>query len=190
MSKGFQEGLTREAALTDRLRSAINDLSNPWGFEPIEEDGEEEERGSALVDRLIDFGVHSRDQVREALHIGVKRAMAVVRSGYLYNMDVVSSGFIFDKDKTPEENHVWHQALIAAAEVPGTRLARKFEPEVLPPVGEEDAEVLLEPQPGVDGENAGAEGGGDVGGDEQGTGPGSSPEPCVANLGEKDHVMA
>jgi len=42
--------------------------------------------------------------VRDALHIGVKRAMAVVCSGFSYDMEVVSHGFITDISKTDAEN--------------------------------------------------------------------------------------
>ena len=67
-----------------------------------------------------------------ALHIGVKRAMAVVCSGFSYDMEVVSHGFVTDISKTDAENERLH-ALIDDAEAPGERLARLFEPEVLPP---------------------------------------------------------
>ena len=53
--------------------------------------------------------------MREALHTGVKRAMAVVCSG------------------TDAENEERLHALIDKVEVPGERLAKLFEPKVLPP---------------------------------------------------------
>jgi len=64
--------------------------------------------------------------VRDALHIGVKRAMAVVCSGF-------SHGFVTDISKTDAENEERLHALIDDAEAPGERLAKLFEPEVLPP---------------------------------------------------------
>ena len=71
--------------------------------------------------------------MRDALHIEVKRAMAVVCSGFSYDMDVVSHGFVTDISKTDAEKEEGLQALIDDTEVTGERLAKLFEPEVLPP---------------------------------------------------------
>ena len=59
--------------------------------------------------------------------------MAVVCSGFSYDMDVVSHGFVTDISKTDAENKVRLHALIDDAEVPGERMAKLFELEVLPP---------------------------------------------------------
>ena len=48
-------------------------------------------------------------------------------------MEVVSHGFVNDISKTDAENEERLHALIDEAEVPGERLAKLFEPEVLPP---------------------------------------------------------
>jgi len=111
---------------------AISDLSTSWEIEPMDE-SKEDARGDALVDQLCYLGATLRDQVRNALHIGVKRAMAVVCSGFSYDMEVVSHGFVNDISKTDAENEERLHALIDDAEVPGERLAKLFEPEVLPP---------------------------------------------------------
>jgi len=71
--------------------------------------------------------------VRDALHTGVKRAMAVICSGFSYDMEVVSHGFVTDISKTDAENEERLHALIDDAEAPRERLAKLFEPEVLPP---------------------------------------------------------
>ena len=118
--------------LTYRLRTAINDLSIYWELEPTNKVGEAA-RGDALVDQLCYLGATLRDQVRDALHTGVKRAMAVVCSGFSYDMEVVSHGFVTNISKTDAENEERLHALIDEAEVPGKRLAKLFEPEVLPP---------------------------------------------------------
>ena len=79
--------------------------------------------------------------MRDALHTGVKRAMVVVCSGFSYDMEVVSHGFITDISKTDAENEERLHALINDVEVRGERLAKLFEPVVLPPgtdVGVED----------------------------------------------------
>jgi hypothetical protein len=78
-----------------------------------------------------------REKIRGALHHGVKRAMAVIRSGFKYDMGLVADGFTSEPDKTKEENEAACLGLIEAAEEPGGRLARLFEDEVLPPVDDE-----------------------------------------------------
>jgi hypothetical protein len=55
----------------------------------------------------------------------VKRALAVVRSGFKYDMGLIVDGFTSDPSKTEEENE------------PEGRLARLFEDEVLPPAVDE-----------------------------------------------------
>jgi len=59
--------------------------------------------------------------------------MAVVCSGFSYDMVVVSHGFVTDISKTDDENEERLHALIDDTEVPSERLAKLFEPEVLPP---------------------------------------------------------
>ena len=97
------------------------------------DESKEEARGDVLVDQLCYLGATLRDQVRDALHIGVKRAMAVVCSGFSYDMEVVSHGFVNDISKTDVENEERLDALIDDAEVLVERLAKLFEPKVLPP---------------------------------------------------------
>jgi hypothetical protein len=67
----------------------------------------------------------------------MKRAMAVVRSGFEYDLGLVADGFTSDLDKTEEENEAACLGLIEVAEEPGGRLARLFEDEVLPPTAHE-----------------------------------------------------
>jgi hypothetical protein len=124
--------LEAEVALNRRVRTAISDLSTSWEVEPMDE-SREDSRGDALVDQLCYLGATLRDRVRDALHIGVKRAMAVVCSGFSYDMEVVSHGFVTDISKTDAENEERLHTLIDDAEAPGERLAKLFEPEVLPP---------------------------------------------------------
>jgi len=131
--------LEGEVAFNGRLRTTISDLSASWELEPVDE-SREAARGNALVDQLCYLGATLRDRVRDALHTGVKRAMAVVCSGFSYDMEVVSHGFVTNISKTDAENEERLHALIDDAEVPWERLAKLLEPEVLPP----------ETSPGVD----------------------------------------
>jgi len=66
--------------------------------------------------------------------------MAVVCSGFSYDMEVVSHGFVTNISKTDAENEERLHALIEEVEGPGERLAKLFEPEVLPPEAGADAE--------------------------------------------------
>jgi len=59
--------------------------------------------------------------------------MAVVCLGFSYDMEVGSHGFITDISKTDAENKERLHALIDDAEAPRERLAKLFEPKVLPP---------------------------------------------------------
>jgi hypothetical protein len=63
--------------------------------------------------------------------------MAVIRSGFKYDMGLIADGFIMDPDRTDEENEAACLDLIEAAEEPGGRLAKLFEVEVVPPADDE-----------------------------------------------------
>jgi hypothetical protein len=63
--------------------------------------------------------------------------MAVIRSGFEYDMGLVADGFTSDPDKTEKENEAVCLGLIEAAEEPGGQLVRLFEDDVLPPADDE-----------------------------------------------------
>jgi hypothetical protein len=86
---------------------------------------------------MVALGRLVRERIRGELHHGVKRAMAVVRSGFEYDMDLIADGFITDLDRTDKENEVACLNLIEAAEEPGGRLAKLFEVEVVLPADDE-----------------------------------------------------
>jgi hypothetical protein len=86
---------------------------------------------------MVALGRLVHERIRGGLHHGVKRAMAVVRSGFEYDMDLIVDGFIMDLYRTDEENEVTCLNLIEAAEEPGGRLAKLFEVEVVPPADDE-----------------------------------------------------
>jgi hypothetical protein len=106
------------------------------GVEP-NADTEEDAPGNSFIRRMAALGRFVHEKIRGELHHGVKRAMAVVRSGFEYDMDLVADGFITDVDQTDEENEVACLNLIKAAEEPGGRLAKLFEVEVVPPADNE-----------------------------------------------------
>jgi hypothetical protein len=86
---------------------------------------------------MVALGRLAREKIRDGLHHGVKRALAVVRSGFVFDMKLVAEGFITDLDRTDEENEDAYLELIEAAEEPGSRLASLFEAEVVPPADDE-----------------------------------------------------
>jgi hypothetical protein len=106
------------------------------GVEP-NADTEEDAPGNLFVRRMAVLGRLIREKIRGGLHHGVKRAMAVVRSGFEYDVGLIADGFITDPDRTDEENEVACQNLIEAAEEPGGRPAKLFEVEVVPPADDE-----------------------------------------------------
>jgi hypothetical protein len=83
------------------------------------------------------LGCLVREKILGGLHHGVKRAMAVIRSGFEYDMGLIADGFISDPDRTEEENEAVCLGLIAAVEEPGDRIAMLFEDEVVPPADDE-----------------------------------------------------
>jgi hypothetical protein len=83
------------------------------------------------------LGCLVREKIRGGLHHGVKRAMAVIRSRFVYDMGLITNGFISDPDRTDEENEAACLELIEAVEEPGGRLAKLFEVEVVPPADDE-----------------------------------------------------
>jgi hypothetical protein len=106
------------------------------GVEP-DADTKEEAPGNSFMCRMTVLGGLVCEKIRGALHHGVKRAMAVVRSRFEYDMSLVADGFTSNLDKTEEENEVACLGLIEAVEEPRGRLARLFEDEVLLPADDE-----------------------------------------------------
>jgi hypothetical protein len=86
---------------------------------------------------MVALGCLAREKIRDDLHHGVKRALAVVCSGFMFDLKLVADGFITDPDRMDEENEDACRELIEAAEEPGSRLASVFEAEVVPPADDE-----------------------------------------------------
>jgi hypothetical protein len=106
------------------------------GVEP-DVDTEEDAPGNSFVRRMMTLGNLVREKVRGALHPSVKSALAVVYSGFEYDMGLVADGFTSDLTKIEEENEAACLGLIEAMEEPRGRLVRLFEDEVLPPANDE-----------------------------------------------------
>jgi hypothetical protein len=103
----------------------------------LDVDTEEDAPGNLFIRRMAALGRLVREKIRGCLHHGVKRAMTVVRSGFEYDMGLITDGFITDLDWNNEENEVACLNLIEATEEPGGRLAKLFEVEVVSPANDE-----------------------------------------------------
>jgi hypothetical protein len=106
------------------------------GVEP-DANTEEDTLGNSFVRQMVALGRLVRERIRDGLHHGVKRAMAVIWSGFMYDMDLITDGFIMDPDRMDEENEFTSLNLIEAAEEPGSHLAKLFKVEVVPPADDE-----------------------------------------------------
>jgi GAF domain-containing protein len=124
------------AGQTQLLQGTIASVCDDLGVEPNADTKEDAPRNS-FVHRMVALGCLVRERIRDGLQNGVKRSLAVVRSGFMYDMDLITDGFITDPDRTDEENEVTCLGRIEAAEEPRSRLAKLFEVEVVPPAGDE-----------------------------------------------------
>jgi hypothetical protein len=118
------------------LQGVITLVCDGLGVEP-DADTEEDVPRNSFVHRMAALGRFVREKIQGGLHHGMKRAMSVVRSGFEYDMGLITDGFITDPDRTDEENEVACLNQIEAAEVLGGRLAKLFEVEVVPPADDE-----------------------------------------------------
>ena len=94
--------------------------------------------GRSLRSRLTALIGQARQRLREALHTGVKRALAVVSSHYAgVDVEGVSDGYVLSEDAIEAEEELTR--LEVAVEGPGTALAKLFKEEVVPPSLSADA---------------------------------------------------
>ena len=91
--------------------------------------------GSSLWSRVEALYSRVGERLRQALHTGVKKALAVVSSHYVgIDLMAVSEGYVLPDDEV--EAHEELQKLADASEAPGDALATFFDAEVeLPPLG-------------------------------------------------------
>ena len=86
---------------------------------------------SSLGNRLIALSGRVHERLQEALHTGVKRALAVISSHHAINLEAVSDGYVLPEDDEEADAEV--AKLMEVVEAPGTALASLFEEEVVPP---------------------------------------------------------
>jgi hypothetical protein len=136
MATSFQALLEAEVGQSQLLKGVITSVCDGLGVKP-DANTEEDALGNSFIRRMTALGGLVREKLRGALHHGVKRAMAVIRYGFEYDMGLVADGFTLDLDKTEEENKAACLGLIETAEEPGGRLMRLIEDEVLSPIDDE-----------------------------------------------------
>jgi hypothetical protein len=113
----FQTLLEVEVRRNQLLHGAITTVCDNLGVEP-DADTEEDALGNSFVHRMMALGNLVCEKVRGTLHHGVKRALAVVRSGFEYDMGLVANGFTSNLSKTEEENEAACLGQIEAAKEP------------------------------------------------------------------------
>jgi hypothetical protein len=136
MATSFQNLFEAKARRTQLLQGAITSVCDGLRVDP-DTDTEEDALGNSFVRRMVALGRLVHERIRGRLHHGVKRALAVIWSGFMYDMDLIADGFITDPDQTDEENKTVCLGLIEAAEEPRSRLAKLFEVEMVPPIDDE-----------------------------------------------------
>jgi small-conductance mechanosensitive channel len=105
-------------------------------FQAVEEG--EAQAGSSLASRLCALGGHVARRMRRALHLGVNKALGVVRSHYEVNLEAVASGYVVPEGVEDEVAMERADELAAAA---AETLAEDFEDILFP-----DALDASEPQ--------------------------------------------
>ncbi|XP_066360887.1 uncharacterized protein [Miscanthus floridulus] len=130
-SVALQTVLDREIEEHEVLQSAARAVCEALEMEGVQS-------GNSLRSRLTALIGQARQRLREALHTGVKRALAVVSSHYTgVDIEGVSDGYVLFEDAVKAEEEL--TKLEAAVEGPGTALAKLFEEEVVPPSPSADA---------------------------------------------------
>ncbi|XP_066375360.1 basal body protein 10-like [Miscanthus floridulus] len=130
-SVALQTVLDHEIEEHEVLQSAARAI-----YEALEMEGVQS--GSSLRSRLTALIGQARQRLREALHTGVKRALAVVSSHYAgIDVEGISDGYVLSEDAIEAEEEL--TKLEAAVEGPGTVLAKLFKEEVVPPSPSFDA---------------------------------------------------
>jgi hypothetical protein len=93
--------------------------------------------GSSPQSRLRALGSHVLSRLRGALHLGVRRAFAILASHYDVDLERVSEGYCLPDEEEAALSEV--RRLDVAAEGPGAVLASFFEVEILPPASASEA---------------------------------------------------
>ncbi|XP_066311631.1 basal body protein 10-like [Miscanthus floridulus] len=148
--KELEEELTRVAELErEACRAAEASQAEVQNWrekaEGLEKEVSQAAEASVEVQAVLEaeIGEHNalgrvHEQLRGALHTGVKRALTIISSHYTgIDLEAISDGYILAKDDEEAEEEVMR--LVELAEAPSTALAKLFEEEVVPPAPSADA---------------------------------------------------
>jgi hypothetical protein len=86
-ANSLQSLLEADTQRTQLLQGAITSVCDGLGIEPDADTGEDAP-GNSFVRRMAALGRLVRERIRGSLHHGVKRALAVVRSGFVFDMSL------------------------------------------------------------------------------------------------------
>jgi hypothetical protein len=79
------------------LQGAITSVCDGLGVKP-DADTEEDAPGNSFVRQMLALGRLVCERIQGELHHDMKRAIAVVQSGFEYDIDLIADGFIMDPD--------------------------------------------------------------------------------------------
>ena len=125
-AEALQKSLDAEASDRSALEAVVTSACEGLGVSVS---------GSSLRSRVEALYSQAGERMREALHTGVRKALAVVSSHYAgIDLPAVCEGYVLPNDETEAQEEV--QKLEDAAAAPGDALAAFFDDEVeLPPLG-------------------------------------------------------
>jgi len=125
-AEALQKSLDVEASDRSALETVVNSACEGLGVSVS---------GPSLRSRVEALYSRAGERMREALHAGVKKALAVVSSHYTgIDLPAVCEGYVLPDDETEAQEEV--QRLEDAAAAPGDALATFFDDEVeLPSLG-------------------------------------------------------
>jgi hypothetical protein len=95
---GLRTALGHAAEWAEALQTSYNSSEQELRNAALEtcravEEGEAQ-AGSSLASRLRALGGHVTERMRRALHLGVQKALGVVRSHYEVNFEVLAEGYV------------------------------------------------------------------------------------------------
>jgi hypothetical protein len=107
---------------SNALSEAVADIGRTFGVKDIPS-------GGSLRSHMLALSGHMQSKLCEALHTGVKQALAVVASHYEIDLERVAEGYILPNGDELAEAKV--RRLTDVIEGPGTMLACHFEEDVV-----------------------------------------------------------
>ena len=95
-------------------------------------EGEGAPSGSSVVSRLRSLGGRVTERLKGALRLGVQKALGVVSTHYIIDLEQVATGYIVAKGADEDAAVAAIEQAAAAAEGAATALSGLFEGELLP----------------------------------------------------------